>query len=168
MGRGGGTVDGIWSGDSICWPLTGRTTSNYNTVAVSTIYSLLLHTPVFSVYSSLKNPFPGNGFNTGSVTGSSLYYSTSEVFSSQPNTFHHNWTANPQLTLSNNQFFEPAWVIRFIAPGRTQLKTPSVHNTSVLGIVAETCLPSCCLVMDVSCGSTMSYHSTNVWLVQNY
>jgi hypothetical protein len=48
--------------DWIYCPLTGRTTNNYNTIAISTIYSWLLHTLVSSVYYSLHYQFPGNGF----------------------------------------------------------------------------------------------------------
>jgi hypothetical protein len=55
------TIDGVldyW----IYWQLTDHTTNNYITIAISTLYSSLLHAVVFSVYYSLHYPFPGNGF----------------------------------------------------------------------------------------------------------
>jgi hypothetical protein len=38
------------------------TTSNYNAIAISTLYRSLLHTLVSSVYYTLHQSFPGNGF----------------------------------------------------------------------------------------------------------
>jgi hypothetical protein len=43
-------------------PLTGRTTNNYNTIAISTLYGSLLHKLLSSVCYSLHYPFPLNGF----------------------------------------------------------------------------------------------------------
>jgi hypothetical protein len=43
-------------------PLTGRTINNCNTIAISTLYSSLLHSLVSSGYYSFHYPFPGNGF----------------------------------------------------------------------------------------------------------
>jgi hypothetical protein len=54
------TMDGILD-YRIYWPLIGRTTNNYNTIAISTLYSSLLHSLVSSVYYSLHYPFPRNG-----------------------------------------------------------------------------------------------------------
>jgi hypothetical protein len=55
------------------------------------LYSSLLHRLVSSVYYSLQWRFPGNGFNTRTITVSlnytlqiSLYYSTHKAFPSQP------------------------------------------------------------------------------------
>jgi hypothetical protein len=56
----GVTVDGVldyW----IYWTLTDRTTDSYDTIAIPTLYSLLLHTLMSSVYCSLHYPFPGKG-----------------------------------------------------------------------------------------------------------
>jgi hypothetical protein len=47
------TIDGVWISDLIYWPLTGSTTNNYSTIAISTLYSWLLHTLVFSDCHSL-------------------------------------------------------------------------------------------------------------------
>jgi hypothetical protein len=57
----GVTVDGVldyW----IYWLLAGRTTNNYKTIAISTLYNSLLYTIVSWVYCSLHYPFRGNGF----------------------------------------------------------------------------------------------------------
>jgi hypothetical protein len=54
------TVGGIldyW----IYWQLTGLTSNNYNNIAISTLYSSVLHILVSSAYYSLHYPFPGNG-----------------------------------------------------------------------------------------------------------
>jgi hypothetical protein len=76
--------------------------------------------------------FLATDFKAGTITVSlnyklqiSLYCSTHEVFSSQ-------LTANPQLALSGPQSLEPAWGPWYVAPGRTQRKTPSLNNTFVV------------------------------------
>jgi hypothetical protein len=54
------TIDGVldyW----IYWLLTGNTTNNYNTIAISTLYRWLLHTLVSSLCYSVHYPFAGNG-----------------------------------------------------------------------------------------------------------
>jgi hypothetical protein len=48
-----------------------------------------------------------------------------------------------------------SWVPRYIAPGRSQIKTRLSTILPLLGIVAETCLPSHFLAMDVSSGATI-------------
>jgi hypothetical protein len=84
--------------------------------------------------------FLATDFNTGTITVSLNYtlqipwhYSTGKVFSSQPNSFLHNWTANPELTLSIPQSLEPAWVSCYIAPGWTQRKTSALNSNSTVG-----------------------------------
>jgi hypothetical protein len=78
-------IDGVWIGYWIYWPLTGRTTNNYSTIAVSTLYSSLLHAIVSSVYYSLHWPFPGNGFQHRNYSSlSDLLQISYQVFSSQP------------------------------------------------------------------------------------
>jgi hypothetical protein len=42
--------------------LTGRTKNDYNTTAISTLYSSLLYALASSVYYSLHCPFSGHGF----------------------------------------------------------------------------------------------------------
>jgi hypothetical protein len=37
------TIDGVWIGEWIYWPLTGRSTNKYNTIAISIIHISLLH-----------------------------------------------------------------------------------------------------------------------------
>jgi hypothetical protein len=55
------TIDGVLDYWIYC-PLTDRTTNNYNSIAISTHDSSLLHTLVSSVCYSLHYPLPGNGF----------------------------------------------------------------------------------------------------------
>jgi hypothetical protein len=55
-------LDGVWIVEYIYWPLTGLTRNNYNTIAISTLYTSLLHAIASSVYYSLHHPFPGNEF----------------------------------------------------------------------------------------------------------
>jgi hypothetical protein len=101
------SIDGVWISDSVYWPLTGRTANNYNPLAIAILDSSLLHTLVSSAYYSVHYPFLTTDFNTGTLTDSlnytlqtSLYFSTHKVFFSQPNSFLHNWTVNPQLSFS--------------------------------------------------------------------
>jgi hypothetical protein len=54
------TVDGVWSGEWIYWPLTGR---NYNSIVMSTLYGSLEHSLL---------TFPCNGSNIGCSSASGL------------------------------------------------------------------------------------------------
>jgi hypothetical protein len=85
----------------IYWPLEGRATNIYNTIAIPALYSLLLHTLLPSVYYSFHYPFPGNGSehrNYKSLTelhALSLYYNTCKIFSSQPDC-QLNWNSESE------------------------------------------------------------------------
>jgi hypothetical protein len=58
------------------------TKGNYSSIAIPTLYSSLLHTLWFSVF-TLHSPFPGNGFIPVSLS----VQITHEVFFAQPNPF---------------------------------------------------------------------------------
>jgi hypothetical protein len=79
-----------------------------------------------------------------------------------------NCTANPQLSLNHligisrdsipQSSPQLAWSPRCIALGRSQKKT-FPNNSSIIACVfvaAGTCLPGCCLTMNVSSGFTIS------------
>jgi hypothetical protein len=87
------------------------------------------------------------------------FYTSLSVTTAQPHSCHsflRNWTANPQLTLSIPQSStQLAWGPRYIASGRIQKKSPLPTILPLLGVVAETCLPSRCLAIYVSSGSTI-------------
>jgi hypothetical protein len=54
------TIEGVFD-NWIYWPLTSRTTINYNTIAIYTFYSSLLHALMSSVYYSLHYLFSSTG-----------------------------------------------------------------------------------------------------------
>jgi hypothetical protein len=125
--------------------------NKYDTIAVSTLYTVHYSKLVSLVYKSPLAFLCQQSYNSLIVTAAhikSSLHSLTLSFTSELLTLNslsrflsHSSTADSQLILGP----------RYIAPDRTQQKTPFPTMLQLLGVVAETCLPSRCLAMGVYC-----------------
>jgi hypothetical protein len=123
------------------------TTSNPALPLISILYKSLGHAK--SSQSSLVVSWQ-RIYNSLSVTAAYMKFSLYSLIPFLP--FLLNYYANLQLRRS---VLSAVWDPRYIAPGRTHRKQRLSIIVSLLGVAAETCLPSSCIATDVSSGSTI-------------